>query len=309
MDMTEKQAMYDRIKGALYGEAVGDCLGAPVEFLSAEVIKRKFGMVTDFLGGGHLHLAPGVGTDDTAMTLAVAEGLMKTGANDDPVEKIGCEFVKWFTGYPVGIGGTCYQSIDGASNGGRIACPSREMWMAASKLTDVILQGRSGGNGTLMRTVPVALLLKGDNRDRVAWDVSAMTHYDPDAAEACVLYCRIIEKLIIGYDLYTALESVLSGTEYSYPVETPIPSGYVKDSFKTALWGLKSTQNFEDCLIRIVNLGGDSDTTGAIAGGIAGAVYGYSGIPERWKNALDDKLKDRMEPCITKAAEVWECRG
>lgn len=308
-----KEQRFDRIKGALYGVAVGDCLGAPAEFRDQAEIRALFGEIRDIVPGSVIGARPGCGTDDTAMTLAVAEGIMNTGPLDDPVEKIGAEFVKWLYDAPVGTGATCARSIAYASKGGRVKIPKRSAWLKAAEKTHCDLGGKSGGNGTLMRTVPVALWKKAPSRcASLATDVSQMTHFDPDAATACVLYCDIIHKIIRGYHLFPAIDKVTSGTEYRLATRTdvefePYPSGYVKDTFKTALWGLAHGKDFEDSLIKIVNLGGDADTTGAIAGGIAGAAYGYSAIPDRWINALDGKLKARLDAAAEAAGKIWGC--
>ena len=301
---------FDRIKGALYGVAVGDCLGAPVEFMTAQDIHLQYGVLTDIISGGWLGALAGYGTDDTAMTLAVAEGLMKTGPLDDPIEKIGHEFIRWFYGMPIGAGAACSHAIAEASKGGRVLTPKRKTWFTAAEKAHYDLGGRSGGNGSLMRTVPVALFLKADQR--LAYDVSRMTHYDEDAGLACMTYCELVRKLIRGYDLQTALERVTSKTEYRNATRpdvtfTPRPSGYVKDSFNTALWGITRTRDFENTLVSVVNLGGDADTTGAIVGGIAGAAYGYHMIPERWIDALQPGLKARLDACVLAAAKIWHC--
>ena len=311
----ERDLMFDRIKGTLYGVAVGDCLGAPVEFMHYTDIQRQYGPVTEIMGGGWLGADVGKGTDDTAMTLAVAEGLMQTDRyKDDPVEKIGAEFIKWFYDAPIGAGAACSRSIAYASQNGKVKAPRRETWFKAAEKAHYDLGGLSGGNGSLMRTAPVALFTKGHRRDMLAWDVSLMTHFDNDAAEACMLYCGLIAKLIRGYDFLTARSVVISNTEYrtaSSPKTRfrPNPSGYVKDSFNTALWGMARNYSFEDTLINVVNLGGDADTTGAIAGGLAGARYGYSEIPERWIAALDGRLKQRLDACAEAGGIFWKCRG
>ena len=129
----EAQKRYDRIKGALWGVAVGDCLGAPVEFMDAQSIYHQYGLVTEILGGGWLGALVGRGTDDTAMTLAVAEGLMKTGPLDDAVEKIGAEFIKWFYDAPIGAGAACARSIGIASKNGRVKAPKRSTWLKAAE--------------------------------------------------------------------------------------------------------------------------------------------------------------------------------
>ena len=280
----EKMRRFDRIKGVLYGVAIGDCLGAPFEFMSAREIQWNFDTVTDIMRGGWLNVPAGVGTDDTAMTLAVAEGIMKTPCGIDPIENIGAEFIKWFYDAPIGAGAACARSINLASKRGKVKAPKRETWFKAAEKAHYDMNGRSGGNGSLMRTAPVALFRPiNDPCSNLAFNVSKMTHYDEDAAFACVMYCGIIRLLIRGYEMTDAVERALRGSPeyrgafYASGITDdyrPNPSGYVKDSFKTALWGIGETCDFETALIAVVNLGGDCDTTGAIVGGIAGAAYG-----------------------------------
>lgn len=302
-----KEQMFDRIKGTIYGVACGDCLGAPAEFRDREEIRRRYGQITNIIDGSLIGAHIGCGTDDTAMTLAVAEGIMKSTAGDDLVEKIGAEFVRWYNGTPIGLGATCGSTIEIASDRGRIQSPTRDDWFRAAEITDYHLGGRSGGNGTLMRTAPIALLIPDEQRDQVARDVSKMTHYDEDAATACVLYCEIISKLIHGCPVDDAVSCLNRSEDYGVPVTNPKPTGYVKDSFKTALWGWTNKMSFEDILITVVNLGGDADTTGAIVGGLAGAEYGFSAIPQRWIKALSPNLKYRLNVVTHAAARLWGC--
>ena len=308
-----KEKVFDRIKGALYGVAVGDCLGALVEFRTWDEIRFQFGRVTE-IGPSWLDGSIGKGTDDTAMTLAVAEGIMQTGPMDDPVEMIGAEFVKWFRRGPTGCGNICFRAIAGASKNGKVSMPKREAWFKTAEAVHKALDGRSGGNGTLMRTAPVALLLQGTARDKLAYEASKMTHFDEDAADTCVLYCQLMTRLIRGEGVIAAVDHVISGTEYERVTLpgayfAPNPSGYVKDTFIAALACFSHLKNFEDILVTVVGLGGDADTTGAIAGGLAGAAYGYSSIPTRWIAALDDGLKARLDACALAAGKVWKCWG
>lgn len=307
----EAQKRYDRIKGALWGVACGDCLGAPIEFMDARSIYHQYGLVTDISGGGWLGACIGQGTDDTAMTLAIAEGLMKTGPFDDPIEKIGAEFIRWFYDAPIGAGAACARSIGMASKNGRVKAPKASAWFDAAEKAHYDLGGKSGGNGSLMRTAPVALFLKADNKG-VTLDISRMTHFDHDAGFACMIYCNIIRDLIRGCSLKDALEKRTARTEYRKVIRSdiqfiPYPGGYVKDTFNTALWGITRTDNFRDALIRVVNLGGDADTTGAIVGGLAGAAYGFSAIPQKWIDTLQPSLKARLDACALAAAKIWHC--
>ena len=299
-DQEEKQRRYDRIKGCLYGVAIGDCLGAPVEFMSAANIQRTYGQVSD--------ITFGFGTDDTAMTLAVAEGLINAQqCNKDHIEQIGKAFVDWFYSEDAyGTGASCSQAISIASKHGQ-EYPKRDVWFEAAKRAHDSTNKKSAGNGSLMRTAPVALFSRGLEMRKLAWEISAMTHYDHEAGESCCLYCDILSKLIRGHDLCAAVSRGLEKSAYKYVYKMrPKPTGYVKDTFQTALWGVWNNQSFKDTLIAVVNCGGDADTTGAVAGGLAGAAYGFKAIPDKWVQALDKSLKTRLNAVVDAAARYWD---
>ena len=305
--MKQDKRLIDVVKGCLYGVVIGDSLGATVEFMTADQIANQYGKLTEIMGGGHCSWKPGTGTDDTAMTLAVADGLMNCEPDDDPVKKVGKYFVDWYRTKPRDIGRTCKIAIGLASEQGVITEPTREQWFNASRQTHQYLYGKTGGNGTLMRTAPVALLANGERMRDLAMDLSRMTHFDPDAGTACQIYCAIISRLICGYIPKEALYTSIWRTEYQ-DIEhmQPNPTGYVKDTFRTALWGLTQTNTFEDALVEVVNLGGDADTTGAVLGGLAGAVYGFSMIPDRWVKALDKGLKTHLDAIVDAAVAFWQ---
>ena len=307
--MMQNERLIDVIKGCLYGVAIGDSLGATVEFMTADQIVSQYGKLTEIIGGGHCSWKPGTGTDDTAMTLAIADGLLDCELDGDPVEMVGKRFVDWYRTGPKDIGHTCRLVIGLASDQGMIAKPTREQWFAASRQAHQYLCGKSGGNGTLMRTAPVALLTNGERMRDLAMDLSDMTHYDPDAGTACLIYCAIISRLIRGYIPKEAVYTSVWRTEYQ-DIENmqPNSTGYVKDTFRTALWGLTRTNTFEDALVEVVNLGGDADTAGAVVGGLAGAVYGFSMIPDRWVNALDKGLKTHLDAIVDAAVAFWQAR-
>ena len=303
----EKQSRFNRIKGCLYGVAIGDCLGAPVEFMTADDI-RKCGMVTDIMDNQRLQVPAGFGTDDTAMTLAVAEGLIDAENSENPIECVGQKFVEWFNGDPIGLGGICGHAIAYASRGGRILKPTQEEWFTGAALAHRKLAGRSAGNGSLMRTAPIALLANAESIKYLAYGVSSMTHYDLKTGDACYYYCKIVAKLIQGKSLYAVMRNELTGTLYEGAEQMqPDPSGYVVDSFRTAIWGALNTDSFEEALEAVVNEGGDADTTGAICGGLVGAAYGFNAIPDRWVNALQKPLTNRLDKIIDVAARTWNC--
>lgn len=296
--------LYDKIKGALYGVAIGDSLGAPVEFMSADDIKLKYGQLRDMQEGGWLNVKPGEITDDTQMTFAVCNGICNSP--DDPVPRIGHNFIKWYNSDPKDVGGTCAASISRAirmlkESGEQLL--STEGWMKASGSTAVKDGERVDGNGALMRTVYPALFYKKQLKGVFKAELIArMTHAGKISTKACILYTNMlysllsnggrsdIAKLATGNADISGIYGILPFEDYDLN-----PSGYVKDSFKCALAALLTTDNFEEALIRAVNLGGDADTIGAITGGLAGAMYGYSSIPDRWSKELSCETKSLLD--------------
>lgn len=299
----------NRIAGALYGVAIGDALGAPLEFMSKDEIIRKHGRVTDMIGGGWLNVKPGEVTDDTQMTLAVAEGIIVNP--EDPIQEIGARFIEWVKSGPKDIGGTCSKSIRGAATRSHQEAPDEKKWIEASKHTCETNGGRSGGNGALMRTVYPGLYYEGQlEAVETAARIAQMTHWDERSTEACILYTGMIH-LITGSNnddgAWLHVNRTLKGSEYKLePRKDTEPTGYVVDSFKCALHSLATTKTFEEAIIEAANLGGDADTIAAITGGLAGAIYGYREIPERWIQALDPKTRAQLDRLVDAAVKNRE---
>lgn len=299
----------DRIVGALYGVATGDALGAPLEFMNKEEIARKHGRVTEMIGDGWLNVVPGEITDDTQMTLAVAEGIIEDPGN--PIQAIGKRFIAWAKRGPKDIGGTCSMSIRWAVFLGQNDAPDEVKWFEASKYTSKANGGRSGGNGALMRTVYPGLYYKDTLMAvETAGAIAQMTHWDKKSTEACNLYTEMIHLIIESVNKEQALQiikDVLQGSEYSLKTRKQLnPTGYVVDSFNCALHSIAATGTFEEAIIEAANLGGDADTIAAITGGLAGAIYGYNEIPERWIQALDPKIRKQLERLVDAAVKNRE---
>lgn len=278
-----------RIKGGIYGVAVGDALGGTTEFMTEQEIKEKHGYLTEIIGGGVWSLEPGEVTDDTMMTLCVADGILEN--TEEPVEAIGRFFKAWYQSRPKDIGNIIrrvFEQFEGD-------------WFEAAFIAHMDM-GQSGGNGSLMRCLPVALAYKElSDIDRVTIMQSRMTHYDPRCAEVCVMYNRIAHRLLQGEDLVTSIKAEIAGSEYEESIKSlpdcP-PSGFVVHTFRWVLHILLHTTTFEEVVQKAANLGGDSDTIGAIAGGLAGIYYSYEGIPAKYKNAI--LIKERLDHTITK---------
>lgn len=285
-----KYVLYDKIKGGLYGVAVGDALGGTTEFMTADEVRAKYGYLQEIIGGGVWQLEPGEVTDDTMMTLCVAEGIL-----DDPsapVGKIGKYFMEWYYTEPKDIGITIRRVFQNYTGD----------WLEAAKVTDQEL-GKSGGNGSLMRCLPVALAYTDRSyMEKISILQSQMTHVDERCKEACVIYNRIAYRLLQGEDLQEAIWSEVKGSDYEEWIqEQPDcePSGYVVHTFRWVLHILLTSATFSEVVQKAANLGGDSDTIGAIAGGLAGIYYGYAEIPAAYSGVLLirqrlDQVSDRL---------------
>lgn len=257
----------------MYGVAIGDALGATGEFLTKEQIQSQFGRITDIVGGGWLHLQPGETTDDTAMTVAVARGIIQDPHN--PIPRIGEEFLRWYATKPKDVGNI----IDG------VLGSYRGDWFDAAKQRHRA-DGMTAGNGSLMRCLPVALAYADEHRMvEVTRLQSKMTHYDDLADEACVLYNRVAHRVMSGDMLTKALLAVIGGTRYEdalYRQPNVPPSGFVCHTFEWVVYLTSHLQDFDEIVLEAANNGDDADTVGAIAGGIAGLACGFTRLPRRY---------------------------
>lgn len=287
----------NRIKGALYGVAVGDALGAPLEFLTAEQISQQHGMVVEMIGGGWLDVEPGEITDDTQMTLMVAQGI--TERPTDPVTAVGVRFMEWLKSYPKDVGGTCRSSILYAISA---EAATAQKWHEVSELLAEQNGGKSGGNGALMRTVYPGLYYDDLNEAMdTAEDIAKMTHWDDLSNATCRLYTKMIYCMVRGGRKQDLMD-MLRGTEYEdCKYQEMKPTGWVYDSTICALRCVAETKTFESAVVQAANLGGDADTIAAIAGGLAGAIYGYEAIPTRWIAALQPCVRSKMDTLVTAA--------
>lgn len=274
----------DRIRGALYGVAVGDALGAPLEFMTAEEILAKYGApVREMVGGGWLSVVPGEVTDDTQMTLAVADGIAENPEN--PIPAIGRRFIAWHDSRPKDIGNTCRSAIQAAKRHISAGDDEVKAWQRAGEDIAMRSGGQNAGNGALMRTVYPALYYPKDKAAEMAVAIGAMTHRN-DSSD---MYCKLYVELVVGAldDPTGVMHTVRSLSEELRDLP---PTGWVVGSFSCAVKAIAQTETFEDTVVQAVNLGGDADTIGAIAGGLAGAIYGFEAIPERWKDCLADEV-------------------
>ena len=273
----------DRARATLLGGAVGDALGATVEFMKPAQIRERFGVHREIVGGGWLKLSPGQVTDDTEMTLCVARGIAHGGRWD--LGEIADRFARWLSGKPLDVGATCRRGIERYIEHGRLESPPNEM---------------AAGNGAAMRVAPVALYTLGDEEllTRLAVEQARITHHHPLSDAACVSVGKMIQRGLLGappHDLRAEAEG-LAGRhpEFRFEGFDGESSGYVPDTLRTVLDAFFSTDDFEECVVKTVNRGGDADTTGSIAGAIAGARYGLAAIPQRWLQALGGSLREEL---------------
>ena len=188
----------------------------------------------------------------------------------------------------------------------------RWSWFRAAEEYREESNGRSAGNGGLMRTAYIGCYYKSlKDVEAVAWDVCEMTHRDDIAQTDCSLVGIIIHKLIDGGTKETIEDEVVCyedcrkryslGQIEGYPFKIE-PTGYCVDSLACALKCVLTTRSFKDAVVMAVNMGGDTDTIGAITGAIAGALYGIEEIPEEWIKALDKNVLNRIADVCSHAA-------
>lgn len=274
-----KAALRDRALGALIGLAVGDAVGTTLEFT------KKPGRVVlnDMVGGGPFRLKPGQWTDDTAMALALADSLVERPDLNlyDLMER----FVDWHEKGTYSCTGTCFD----------IGNQTREAlyrFLDSGDPKSGSTDPAHSGNGALMRLSPVAIRHWG-NRSRlreVAAEQTRTTHGSPETIDASLIFAEILADAIAGHPLSAILSSeaaqrIERGWRDVHRAEIR-GSGYVAHSLQAAAWAAARTTSFRSAVLLAANLGEDADTTAAIAGQLAGAIYGRSAIPAEWLEQL-----------------------
>ena len=294
----------NKIKSILFGVAVGDALGVPVEFQSREMLKKN--PVREMTGYGTHNQPPGTFSDDSSLTFCLAEALTV----EFDLNVIAGNFVRWYRnnfwtarGSVFDIGNATRQAIERLEQG---ISPE----LAGS--TDP----SSNGNGSLMRILPLMLFLldkKVDERFRITQQVSSITHGHIRSVIACHYYLEFARHLFVGKEknwIYKNLQQEIPGflaSIYVEPSEIELfnrllkmdisdlkeneirSSGYVLHTLEAAIWCLLTTSSYKDAVLKAVNLGEDTDTTAAVTGGMAGLLYGFDNIPTDWLNQLAGK--------------------
>jgi ADP-ribosyl-[dinitrogen reductase] hydrolase len=286
--LTDIEALRDRYRGALVGSAVGDALGATVEFMSRDEIARKYGQLRDIVGGGWLNLPAGEVTDDTQMARCIARSLAERGefAGDD----IATRFVEWYRSNPPDIGNTTRDAL--------VRLAAGVPWQEAGQQTHEAIRPRDASNGSVMRCAPVALFVRADPQAnaRYSADSSRITHANPLCIAGCVAVNAGIAALLNDPNA-DAISVAIDATDDSTVRESLSAvhaqtagsldaGGYVLATVQSSFWALTMNDTLEETIVAAVNLGDDADTTGAVAGALAGARWGYSAIPARWLGVL-----------------------
>lgn len=279
---------------AYLGLAVGDALGATVEFMTPAEIRHEYGVHQHLCGGGWLKLKPGDITDDTEMSLALGDAILSAG-RVEPVS-VAEAFSDWMRGKPKDIGNTVRRGIVQFRRTGQTEMPASE---------------HDAGNGACMRCLPVALATLNSpwgNVQTASRLQAHTTHNNPvsDAGTECII--QMVQAALRGAPL-AELELLAHQLVQAYPVfeyrqrRRDNPSGYIVDTLQAVFQALFSTDSFEAALVEVVNRGGDADTTGAILGMVAGACYGQDSIPPRWLQRLDPTIRSR---CTEQARALYQ---
>ena len=271
--------LHDRALGAYLGFAVGDALGATVEFMTKGEIAARYGVHDRIIGGGWLQLAPGQVTDDTQMALALGRSLIRRRALDlvDVCE----EFAAWLKKGPVDVGNTCRRGIRRYLTEGSVSGPYFE---------------GDAGNGAAMRVLPVALASFGHPDIAGEWCRAQchITHHHLLSDAAALTLVRMVHALLAGEGKTAARGCadalVEAHREFRFDPYRGMSSAFIVDTMQTVLHYYFDCESFAACVVETVNQGDDADTTGALAGMLAGATYGVAAIPHGWLVRLDRRI-------------------
>lgn len=294
----------DQIKAALFGLAVGDALGVPVEFREREGLELS--PVTDMVGYGSHHQPAGTWSDDSSLAFCLAEAL----TTDFSLSLLAKYLVDWryknfwtAHGEVFDIGVTTAESIERLAKG---IAPTMAGGFYESE----------NGNGSLMRILPLLFYIKDKpiaERFELTRDVSSLTHGHMRAVVACFYYLEFARLILLKkdkFEVFLSLQKTLPAfivqqgihadeiarfnrlfkeDIHFAPASMISSGGYVLHTLEASIWCILNTDNYADAVLKAVNLGGDTDTTGAVTGGLAGLIYGQEGIPEKWIGELARK--------------------
>lgn len=289
------------IKSGIWGVCVGDALGLPVQFKPRSFMQQN--PISGMIGYGTYNQPPGSWSDDGSMTLCIAESLSR-GYNLNDIAK---NFTNWFQngfltphGKSYDVGGSTKNSV-------------KRLLAGTSPLHSGDANIETNGNGSLMRTLPLAYYFHFKNTDEITKykmikEVSAITHAHPLSVISCYIYIDFALEILQGVSIEDSFQKVIAGKGKYYAYlnqaekvyfqnifekdlknfsEPQIKSsGFVIDSLEASFWCLLNSTSYKETVINAVNLGDDTDTIAVIAGGVAGIHYGYDTIPVDWLNAI-----------------------
>ena len=271
----------DRMKGMLWGLVVGDCLGSPIQFTS----KDGHPWIEEMEECPVFRLPPGYWTDDSSMAMCVMDSYIRKEGYD--LKDIGATFCKWLkTGYLSSKDGQAFD-VGGAT------------WSSCVRIArGSLVNGTedSQGNGSIMRFAPSYLIARKLGRAEVMHEVSDLTHASKRVREVVDRFAGVLDEHMSGKR--TSAKSAYNTRE---EVNN---SGWAVSTLEAALWAFETTDSFEDGMIAAVNLGGDSDSIGAVYGQVAGGFYGFDAIPDRWVKAVKDWRK--VDAMIDEFVELVE---
>ena len=290
-----------KVENGIIGFVVGDTMGVPVEFNSRE--KLLLNPVTEMLEYGTHNMPKGCWSDDTSMTLATMDSIIK--CKEINTNDMADRFIKWYrngeytaTGIMFDIGTTIQQALVKYQRGIGIAskCGGEREY--------------DNGNGSLMRMLPIAYYcyLKGlEDTEilKIVKEVSSITHRHQISILGCYIYVRLAMELLKGKELLQAYQEIKK-LDYSYFTEDTIykyerilnndiglynindisSNGYIVSTLEATLWTLINSKSFNETIIKAINLGEDTDTVGACVGGLAGIYYGIENIKQKWKDNI-----------------------
>ncbi|MCX6246268.1 MAG: ADP-ribosylglycohydrolase family protein [Bacteroidetes bacterium] len=303
------KTLADFVQDAFLGFATGDALGVPVEFETREWLHEN--PVKEMLGGMRYNQLPGTWSDDSSMLFCTAESL----CNGYDLEDIALQYSKWKNrrywtphGRVFDIGIQTSKAIEKIDR-------SLELGLRVKPIPEQGVNEHENGNGSLMRILPLAFFLKDKPADEsygIIREVSALTHAHARAVTGCFIYIHFATSLLKGMDkhqAYTALREFIpdfcrnhtDSSEYEhytrildhniaeFPLTTLRSSAYVLHTLEACLWCVMRNDNYTDTVLQAVNLGEDTDTVGALTGGLAGMIYGRNQMPEEWIRVLARK--------------------
>ncbi|PLX69507.1 MAG: ADP-ribosyl-[dinitrogen reductase] hydrolase [Denitrovibrio sp.] len=288
-----KNDIEDKILASYVGFAIGDALGATTEFMTPREVASDYGVHDKIIGGGWLKLKPGRVTDDTEMSLALGESIIQSGGFN--LHSVGDHYVTWMRSKPVDIGSTVRKGVRDYMLKGVTEQPESDM---------------AAGNGAAMRNLPLVIycLKKWGYFEQMTRLQSHLTHNNKKSDLITLCFGEMTKIMLETGDKLKALKLanrlIKINPKFSYSRYRGEASGYIVDTFKTVMHHFSDSTSFEETLVRVVNQGGDADTNGAIAGMLAGALYGYDSIPTKWTKKIDQKVLRDIEKQTKKLLEL-----